>query len=294
MIQLKTGELRRRFTRQKWLEKIFIFVAFGALFISFATLATLLADILIDGTQRLSWDFLTSFPSRKAGRAGIYSALVGTFCMISLTALIAFPVGVGAAIYLEEYAKRNWLYRVIELNISNLAGVPSIVYGILGLELFVRRMHMERSLLAGACTMSLLVLPIIIIVSREALKSVPKSIREGSFALGASRWQTIQGQVLPLAFPGILTGTILALSRAIGETAPLLMIGALTYVAFLPDGIFSPFTVLPIQIFNWVTRPQEAFSINAAAGIIVLLCVLLCMNAVAVWLRYRFQKRINW
>ena len=288
-----SGNLERVFARRRWANRLFVIVAFLSLVLSLATLVILLTDIFIDGFQRLSWDFLIHYPSRRPHRAGILSALVGTLWMITLTAMIAFPIGVGAAIYLEEFAGQNWLNRLIEVNIANLAGVPSIVYGIVGLEIFVRRMGMDRSVLSGACTMALLILPIIIIVSREAIKTVPLSIREGSFALGASRWQTIRYQVLPLAFPGILTGTILALSRAIGETAPLIMIGALTYVAFLPDGIFSPFTVLPIQIFNWVSRPQHAFSINAAAGIIVLLSVLLCMNAAAVWLRNRFQKRMN-
>ena len=294
MIKLPSGTLEGLLAKRRWADRGFIILASLALFISLSTLFILLTDIFIDGFQRLSWDFLTNYPSRRPHRAGILSALVGTLYMIILTAMIAFPVGVGAAIYLEEFAGKSWLNRLLEVNLANLAGVPSIVYGILGLEVFVRIMGMDRSLLSGACTMALLILPIIIISSREALKAVSMSIREGSFALGASRWQTIQNQVLPLAFPGILTGTILALSRAIGETAPLIMIGALTYIAFLPDGIFSPFTVLPIQIFNWVSRPQHAFSVNAAAGIIVLLSVLLCMNAFAVWLRNRFQKRMNW
>jgi phosphate transport system permease protein len=294
MINPGRQRLEGLFTRRRWADRFFIVLASFALIVSLSTLVTLIADILYDGFARLSWDFLTSYPSRRPARAGILSALVGTIYMIGLTAIIAFPIGVGAAIYLEEYARKSWFYRIVELNIANLAGVPSIVYGILGLEVFVRVLRMDRSLLAGSCTMALLILPIIIMASREALKAVPSSIRAGSFALGASRWQTIRDQVLPLAFPGILTGTILALSRAIGETAPLIMIGALTYIAFLPDGIFSPFTVLPIQIFNWVSRPQHAFSVNAAAGIIVLLVVLLCMNAAAVWLRNRFQKRLHW
>jgi phosphate transport system permease protein len=214
-------------------------------------------------------------------------------CLILLTAVFAFPIGVGAAIYLEEYAGKSWFSRVVEVNISNLAGVPSIIYGLLGLELFVRAMGFDRSLLSGALTMALLVLPIIIISSREALRTVPRSIREASFALGADRWQTIWHQVLPLALPGILTGSILAFSRAIGEAAPLITIGALTYVAFLPDGLFAPFTALPIQIFNWVSRPQAGFHANAAAAILVLLAVLLLMNALAVLLRQRYQKRLN-
>ncbi len=284
----------RRRIYQRWAERLFIIAAYLALAVSLVTLAALIIDIFTTGFSRLSWDFITSFPSRRASRAGVYSPLVGTFYMIILTACISFPVGVGAAIYLEEYAKKNFFTSLIEINIANLAGVPSIIYGLLSLELFVRLMHLGRSLIAGSLTMVLLILPIIILVSREALKTVPRSVREASFALGASKWQTIWHQVLPISLPGILTGTILALSRAIGETAPLIMIGALTYIAFLPDGLSSPFTVLPIQIFNWVSRPQHAFAVNAAAAIIVLLVVLLSMNAFAVWLRNRLQKRVSW
>ncbi len=287
-------DISKMFTRRRWADRVFVFCALAALFVALGTLAALLVDILMDGFTRLSWDFLTNYPSRRPQRAGILSALVGTLCMITLTALIAFPLGVGAAVYLQEYSTKNRFYRLVEINIANLAGVPSIVYGLLGLEIFVRMMGLGRSILAGAMTMALLILPIIILASREALQAVPNSIREGSYALGASRWQTIRQQVLPLAFPGILTGAILALSRAIGETAPLIMVGALTYVAFLPDSLSSPFTVLPIQIFNWVSRPQHAFSINAAARIIVLLIVLLAMNIVAVWLRNHFQKKLRW
>jgi phosphate transport system permease protein len=279
---------------QRGANRLFIVSACTALFIALATLAILVADIMIDGLPRLSLDFLTHYPSRRPQQAGILSALVGTLYMITLTALLAFPLGVGAAIHLEEFAQKNRFSKIIEINIANLAGVPSIVYGLLGLELFVRRLHFDRSLLAGSMTMALLILPIIIMASREALRAVPRSIREGSYALGASPWQTVYHQVIPLALPGILTGTILALSRAIGEAAPLMMIGALTYVAFLPDSLFAPFTVLPIQIFNWVSRPQQAFSINAAAGIIVLLVILISMNAVAIILRNRFQKKRNW
>ncbi len=279
---------------QRGANRLFIVSACTALFVALATLVILVADILIDGLPRFSLDFLTHYPSRKPQQAGILSALVGTLYMITLTALLAFPLGVGAAIHLEEFAKKNRFSKIIEINIANLAGVPSIVYGLLGLELFVRRLHFDRSLLAGSMTMALLILPIIIMASREALRAVPRSIREGSYALGASRWQTVYHQVIPLALPGILTGTILALSRAIGEAAPLMMIGALTYVAFLPDSLFAPFTVLPIQIFNWVSRPQQAFSVNAAAGIIVLLVILISMNAVAISLRNKFQKKRNW
>lgn len=279
-------------TLRHWAERLFKIAAVATLVIVLATLAALLLDAVIDGAGRLSWQFLTSFPSRKPEEAGILAALVGTTYLMILTAVVAVPVGVGAAIYLEEYAKKGWFSRVVEVNIANLAGVPSIIYGLLGLELFVRAMGLDRSLLAGALTMALLVLPIIIIAGREALRAVPPSVREASYALGASRWQTIRYQVLSLAFPGILTGSILALSRAIGEAAPLITMGALTYIAFLPDGLLAPFTVLPIQIFNWVSRPQKGFFAAAAAGIIVLLVVLLLMNALAVYLRQRYQRRL--
>lgn len=256
-----------------------------------AVLAVLLVDVAIDGLGRLSWQFLTSFPSRRPEAAGIYSALVGSVFVIGLTALIAIPIGIGAAIYLEEYAKRSRWSRVIEINIANLAGVPSIIYGLLGLALFVRALSFGRSVLAGAATLALLVLPVVILATREALRAVSPSLREASYALGATKWQTIWHQVLPVAVPGILTGLILALSRAVGETAPLIMIGALTYVPFAPDGIWSPFTVLPIQIFNWVSRPQAEFLRNAAGGIIVLLGLLLLMNGLAAWIRDRAQVR---
>ncbi|MDJ0766877.1 MAG: phosphate ABC transporter permease PstA [Myxococcota bacterium] len=254
----------------------------------------LLALLLIHATREgLPWldiGFLTEFPSRFPERAGIKSALFGTLWLISLTALISIPFGVAAALYLEEYAAKTRLNSLIEVSIANLAGVPSIVYGILGLTVFVRWMSLGRSVLAGAMTMSLLILPVIIIASREALRAVPSSIRQAAFALGATQWQTTRHHVLPAAIPGILTGTILALSRAIGETAPLIMIGALTYVAFTPEGPMDAFTALPIQIFNWVSRPQPEFHELAAAGIVVLLTVLLMMNAVAVLIRHRSQR----
>ena len=257
--------------------------------VAIAALAVLLVDVTQEGIGRLSWDFINSFPSRNPADAGIRAALFGTIWMMGFTALFAIPVGVGAAIYLEEYAPRNWLTRVIQTNIANLAGVPSIVYGILGLALFVRAMDLGRSLLAGSLTMALLVLPIIIIASQEALRAVPGSIREAAYAVGASRWQVVSRQVVPVALPGMFTGIILALSRAIGETAPLIMIGALLFVPFTPSGPMDRFTVLPIQIFNWASRPQEAFHQNAAAAIIVLLAVLLAMNGVAIFLRDRFR-----
>jgi phosphate transport system permease protein len=248
-------------------------------------------DIWRDSAGRLSWAFLTSLPSRLPERAGILTALVGSAYVIALTAAMALPLGVAAAIYLEEYGSRSRMARLIEINISNLAAVPSIIYGLLGLGLFVRVMGLGRSVIAGAATLALLALPVVILATREALRTVPGTLREASYALGATKWQTILYQVLPVALPGILTGLILSLSRAIGETAPLITIGALTYVPFLPTDIWSPFTVLPIQIFNWVSRPQAEFLQNASAGIIVLLTMLLVMNAAAIWLRDRHQRR---
>jgi phosphate transport system permease protein len=270
-----------------------LLASFGLLVTLMALLAlgALIYDVARDGVGRLSWQFLTSYPSRRAADAGILAALAGSLFVISLTALIAIPLGVSAAIYLEEYGGRGRLSRMIEINIANLAGVPSIIYGLLGLGLFVRIMGMERSVLAGASTLALLALPVIILATREALRAVPKTLREASYALGATKWQTVWHQILPAAMPGILTGLILALSRSIGETAPLITIGALTYVPFVPSDIWSPFTVLPIQIFNWVSRPQAAFAENAAAGIVVLLGFLLVMNAVAIVMRDRFQRR---
>jgi phosphate transport system permease protein len=263
----------------------------AALAFGLITLGVLLADVLADGLTRLSWSFLTSYPSRRPADAGIYPALVGSVFLIGLTALLAIPVGIAAAVYLEEYGRGTRVERLIEINIANLAGVPSIIYGLLGLGVFVRTLGLGRSLLAGAATLALLVLPVVILTTREALRAVPKSLREGSYALAATRWQTVWYQVLPVALPNILTGLILALSRAIGETAPLITIGALTYVPFLPDSIWSPFTVLPIQTFNWISRPQADFARNAAAAIVVLLVVLFVMNGLAVWLRDRYQRR---
>ena len=262
----------------------------GATLVGLVVLCTLLFDIFSDGLGRLSWDFLINFPSRRAENAGIYAALAGTVWVMTLTAGLAVPIGVAAAIYLEEYGTGGRWSRLIEINIANLAGVPSVIYGLLGLGLFVRTLAFGRSVLAGAATLALLVLPVVILSSREALRAVSPSLREASYGLGATKWQTVWHQVLPVAFPGILTGMILALSRAIGETAPLIAIGALTYVPFAPDGIWSPFTVLPIQVFNWVSRPQAAFLENAAAGIIVVLALLLAMNGVAAWLRDRYQR----
>jgi phosphate transport system permease protein len=270
---------------------IFHVLFFVATTIGILVLATLLFDIIRTGGGRLTWEFLNGFPSRMASRAGLKPALVGSIWTLVLTAVIAFPLGVGTAVWLEEYAPASRLKTIVEANIANLAGVPSIVYGMLGLAVFVRWFAMGRSILAGALTLALLILPVIIIASQEALKAVPGTIRLGAYALGATRWETIRHHVFPLALPGILTGTILALSRAVGEAAPLLVIGALAFVPFVPTSPTDPFTVIPIQIFNWVSRPQASFQEVAAAASIVLMVLLLSMNAVAILLRNRYSRR---
>jgi phosphate transport system permease protein len=262
-----------------------------ALLVAIGTLVLLLVSVAVEGAGRLSWEFLTSYPSRRAAEAGVLPALAGTLFVIGLATAIAVPLGVSAAVFLEEYGGRSRVSRFIEINIANLAGVPSIIYGLLGLALFVRTFGWGRSVLAGSATLALLVLPTIVLVTREALRAVPGSLREAAYALGATKWQAIQTVTLPLALPGIFTGMILAVSRAMGETAPLITIGALTYVPFVPDGVWSPFTVLPIQIFNWVSRPQADFATNAAAAIVVLLAVLLSLNALAIWLRDRRRRQ---
>ena len=279
--------------RRRWSGWIFNGLAVVSTLLGLIMLGALLFDIFTDGAREVDWHFLTNYPSRFAEQAGLRSALLGSLWMLAFTAIIAFPLGVGAAIYLEEYAPDNWLTRFIQLNIANLAGVPSIVYGLLGLGLFVRWLALGRVVLAGSMTMALLILPLIIVASREAIRAVPDSLREGSYALGATRWQMVRQTVLPSAAGGILTGTILALARAIGETAPLITIGALTYISFDPNGPLDIFTVLPIQIFNWVSLPQKEFHSLAAGGIVVLLVVLLSANSLAVFLRYRMQRRLQ-
>jgi len=279
--------------RAKLYERIFVAMCIGAVLLPAITLLGLLLSLLSDGLPRLSWDFFTSFPSRKAELAGILPSAVGTLYLMALTAVIALPLGVGAAIYLEEYGRKRKLATIIEINIANLAGVPSVIYGLLGLGLFVRTLGMGRSLIAGACTLALLVLPVVVVASREALRTVPMGTREACLALGATRWQTIRQVVLPQSLPGVLTGCILAVSRAMGETAPLVLVGALSYVTFLPDGLDAPFSALPIQIFNWVSRPQPAFLVNAAAAIVVLLGMMLVLNAIAVVVRDRMQMKLG-
>lgn len=278
------GKRRRR---EQW----FRLLSLCAVLLALLMLFLLLFGIIRDGAGRLNLDFFTSFASRFPGRAGIKASLMGSLWVIGLTFLIAVPCGVAAAVYLEEYGKKNWFTNFVQINIANLAGVPSIVYGLLGLTVFVRLFGFERSLLAGACTMALLILPTVIITTQEALKAVPSSLRQGSLALGASKWQTISRQVLPMALPGIMTGVILSLARAIGETAPLIVIGAVSFIAATPSNVRSPFTVLPIQIFNWTSRPEKEFQNNAAAAIIVLLAVLFTMNILAIVIRNRFEKK---
>ena len=271
-------------------------VACGAMVVlAVGVLCVLLVSVAHQGGRWLSWDFLNRFPSRlNPERAGVKSALFGTLWLIGLTGGIAVPIGMAAAIYLHEYAKRNRLTRFIELNIANLAGVPSIVYGMLGLAVFIRLLNLGRSIMAAALTLCLLILPVVIIASREAIAAVPNSIRQAAFALGATRWQTVRSHVLPAALPGMMTGVILALSRAIGEAAPLIMIGALTFVAFVPEGPMDSFTAMPIQIYNWCDEPEAIFQELAGAGILVLLGMLLPMNAVAVGIRAWHQRRKAW
>lgn len=310
--------------------RVFAFLCAGSAWFGIAVLAVLLTSVIVRAAGWVDWQYLTSFDSRVPENAGILAAIWGTFWVISLTALISIPVGVGAAVYLEEYANAGWFTRMIQVNLANLAGVPSIVYGILGLTAFVRMfgvfdgqkvlagpfgfeipLPFGRTVVSGALTLSLLILPVVIVASQEALRAIPPSLRHASLALGATRWQTIRHQVLPASLPGILTGVILALSRAIGETAPLIMIGALTYVAFTPGNVdsvsdvvsdpaslagvpFDTFTAMPIQIYNWVSRPDAKYQHVAAAGILVLLVLLLLMNGAAVLIRNRFTSRNRW
>lgn len=286
-----------------------IFAAVGVLFTAFAVLVLIAAflDLLIDGLPRLSWDFLTSFPSRRAGQAGILSAWVGSALVMLVTILAAVPIGIGAAVYLEEYAKKNWFTDLIEINVTNLAGVPSIVYGLLALGLFVYQFGFGESILTAGLTLALLILPIVIVSSREALRAVPLHIREAAYGVGATRWQLVSDHLLPYSRGGMMTGVILGMAEAIGQTAPIITIGALTFIAFLPpmpvtgefpflslQWIWSEFTVLPIQMYNWVSRPDKAFQVNAAAAGVILLCMTLLMNGMAIYLRYQVRKKIKW
>ena len=282
---------RSNIMKRRMQSKFFELFFFGAIIFGIVMLMVLMGNIIKEGIGWLDMDFITNFPSRFAKKAGIKSALVGSIWVMSLTFLFSFPLGVGTAIYLEEYSdKKKRFNQILQVNIANLAGVPSIVYGILGLAFFVRFLGFERSIISGALTLGLLILPVIIVSSQEALKAVPNELRHGAYALGVSKWQTITGVVLPYAIPGILTGTILAMSRAMGEAAPLIIIGAAGYISFLPETVMDSFTVLPIQIFNWTSRPQAEFQNIAAAGILVLMVVLLSANAVAVIIRNKYEK----
>ena len=301
------NEIRAIIARHKFFNSVFRVVGAFALMIGVFTFIGLFSYMLIDGAPRLSWDFFTSFPSRRPGSAGILSAWVGTILVMLVTAAAAIPIGVAAGIYLEEYSSRNFITEIIEINITNLSGVPSIIYGLLALSLFVYQFGFGQSILSAGLALALLILPIGIVATRESIRSIPVAIREGAYALGATKWQTVYDHILPYSAAGILTGIIIGLARAIGETAPIITIGALTFIAFLPpsliktdppflsfEWLMAPFTVMPIQMFNWVSRPEEAFQINAAAAGLILVIMTLTMNGLAIYLRYRMRKNIKW
>jgi len=299
--------VRRLIASHKRWDNAFALLGLAALMVGVLAFTALFVDMAIDGVPRLNADFFTSFPSRRAAQAGILSAWVGTCLVMLVTAVVAVPLGVGAGVYLEEYAPRNWVTDVIEINITNLAGVPSIVYGLLALGLFVYQFGLGQSIAAAGLTLALLILPVVIVATREAIRSIPQGIREGAYALGATQWQTVKDHILPYSSAGILTGVIIGMARAIGETAPIITIGALTFIAFLPpspvqaappfvsfEWLTSPFTVMPIQMFNWTSRPEAAFHANAAAAGFVLVLMTLAMNGLAIWLRYRLRRNIKW
>jgi phosphate transport system permease protein len=301
------SDFKRIIAKRKRQDFIFNVVGIVCTLVGILTLGALLADLLMDGLTRLNWTFLTSFPSRFAERAGILSSWVGTLLIMVVTAFAAVPLGVSAGIYLEEYARKNWLTNIIEINIANLAGVPSIIYGLMALGLLVYQFRLGQSVLTGGLTLAFLILPIVIVATREALRTIPQGMREAAYALGSTQWQVVRHHLLPYSLGGTMTGIIIALSRAIGETAPLITIGALTFIAFLPpppiksqppfisfDWLWSPFSVLPIQMFNWVSRPDQDFVVNAAGAGLVLIVVTLALNAVAIMIRYRVRKRIKW
>jgi phosphate transport system permease protein len=307
LIAERASELRTIIRAHKRWDLIFALLGIVSIAVAILTLTALFADMAIAGIPRLSGEFFTSFPSRRAGEAGIMSAWVGSLLVMIVTGLVAVPVGIAGAIYLEEYARKSWFTDLIEINITNLAGVPSIIYGLLALGLFVYQFGLGQSILSAGLTLALLILPIVIVTSREAMRSIPQSIREAAYACGASQWQVVSQHLLPYSSPGILTGVIIGLSRAIGETAPIITIGALTFIAFLPpapfsgepaagmfDWLFSPFTVMPIQMFNWTSRPDPAFHQNAAAAGFVLVFMTLLMNAMAIWFRYRLRRNLKW
>ena len=301
------AEIRALIARHKRWDVIFGLIGILCLAIGLLTFATLFVDMLLDGYTRLRPEFFTEFPSRRAGQAGILSAWIGTVMVMIVTAVVAVPLGVAAGIYLEEYAPSNWMTHVIEINISNLAGVPSIVYGLLALGLFVYQFGLGQSVATAGLTLALLILPVVIVATREAIRAIPGAIREAAYALGATKWQVVQGHILPYSTGGILTGVIIGMARAIGETAPIITVGALTFIAFLPpsplqaeapfisfEWLMSPFTVMPIQIFNWTSRPDPAFQANAAAAGFILVFMTLAMNGLAIWLRYRIRRNIKW
>lgn len=301
------ADLNRIIQKRKRQDRIFNLVGIGATLVGIVSLAALLIDLLIDGLPRLNWHFLTSFASRFAEQAGIFSAWVGTLLIMIVTASTAVPLGIAAGVYLEEYARKNKLTSLIEINIANLAGVPSIIYGLMALGLLVYQFQLGQSILTGGLTLAFLILPIVIVATREALRTIPMNIRDAAYALGSTKWQVVRHHLLPYSIGGTMTGVIIALSRAIGETAPLITIGALTFIAFLPpspvqteppfvsaDWVWSPFSALPIQMFNWVSRPDQQFLLNAAGAGLILIIVTLSMNAVAIVIRYRVRKRIKW
>ena len=279
-------------SRRHGFDRVFTALVFAATVIGLVVLVVLLVDVAIDGVPILSWQFLTGFPSTIFPEtSGIYPALIGSLWLVGLTALISVPLGIGAAVHLEEYATDSWLNRIVEINISNLAGVPSIIYGLLALGIFVNLLRLGPSVIAGALALSLLILPVIIVATREALRAIPRDVREGGYALGATKWEVIWGHLLPMALPGALTGTILALSRAIGETAPLIVVGAVAFVNFTPQDPLDRYSAMPILIYGWVSEAEAEFKLLAAAGIIVLMVVLLLTNSVAIWLRNKYQRR---
>ena len=307
MTPAPTVDLRKLIARHRFREQAFTILGLLALLIGLLVLLGLFTQLAVTGAPRLTPEFFTSFPSRIAEKAGILSAWVGSLLVMLVTACTAIPLGVAAGVYLEEYAPKNWLTAIIEINVMNLAGVPSIIYGLLALGLFVYQFGFGQSILSAGLTLALLILPIVIVATREALRAVPGSIREAAYALGATRWQMVSQHIVPYSAGGIMTGVIIGLSRAIGETAPIITIGALTFIAFLPtppvtgefpflsfEWLKDPFTVLPIQMFNWTSRPEEAFQLNAAAAGVVLLVMTLAMNAMAIWLRYRIRRKIKW
>lgn len=304
---VKLTQIRTNIQRRQLLSQLFMVFGLFLIFIALFVLLALVVKMFIDGSPRFTWTFFTSFPSRSPEQAGILSAWVGTLLVMMMTAFFSIPIGIASGIYLEEYGKKNWLGALIEINVTNLAGVPSIIYGLLALGIFVYSWDLGQSIITAGLTLSLLILPVVVVTTREAIRAIPNSLREAAYAVGASKWQVIQDHVLPYSFGSILTGIIVALSRAIGETAPVITIGALSFIAFLPDSPFksdfpfisfawlkAPFTVMPIQMFNWVSRPQAAFQVNAAAAGAVLVVMTLAMNAIAIYLRFNLRKGIKW